>query len=205
MRQYGDKETQPVINAVRDNIEAYFSTEAFTDAFFDGVFDLNTAKGFGLDIWGRILAKDRYLNLDAAENLGFDEGDQADDWYPFDDGTWYNGESVGTNYRLSDEAYRVILLMKAFANIAQTTIPNMNRILMEIFGDRGHVYVVDLGDMAIKVVFNFPLSQYEKAVIESGVFPHPGGVEITMQYVSKQYFGFEGTQLQPFNQAPFLG
>lgn len=201
MKQYSG----PVINQLRENIEAYFSTKAFQDAFFDGVFNLETAKGFGLDVWGRILAKDRYLKLDEAEHLGFDEGDQAGDWYPFDDGTWFDGESVNSNYRLGDDAYRLILLMKAFANISQTTIPNLNRILMTIFGDRGHVYVVDMGNMAIKVVFNFPLTSYEKSVIESGVFPHPGGVEITMQYINKQYFGFEGSGLQPFNLAPFYG
>lgn len=201
MKQYSGA----VITKLRENIEAYFSTKAFTDAFFNGVFNPLTAKGFGLDIWGRIVAAERYLKLDVAENLGFDEGNQADDWFPFDDGTWYDGEAVNSNYRLGDDAFRLMVLMKAFANISQTNIPSLNRILMNIFGDRGQAYVVDLGGMAIKVVFNFAMSPYEKAIIQSGVFPHPGGVELTMQYINKNIFGFHGSQLQPFNQAPFLG
>ena len=92
-----------------------------------------------------------------------------------------------------------LFLLAAFVILLTSTI------LMNIFGDRGQAYVVDLGGMAIKVVFNFAMSPYEKAIIQSGVFPHPGGVELTMQYINKQIFGFHGSQLQPFNQAPFLG
>ena len=206
MRQYGDRETQPVINQLRDNIEAYFSTKAFENAFFDAVFNLKTCRGFGLDIWGRIVAQERFLKIEAnVETLGFDEGDGNGDWYPFDDGTWFDGEGVTENYRLSDEMYRLLILMKAFANISQTTIPNLNKILMNIFGDRGQVYVVDTGNMEIKIAFGFQILPYEKAIMNSGAIPHPGGVKVTMQYLNPDdFFGFEGSGFQPLNQAPFF-
>lgn len=202
MKQYSG----PVMNKIRQNIEAYFSTKASTDAFFNTVFNPKTASGFGLDIWGRIVAQERFIKLDVdAENLGFDEGDANGDWYPFDDGTWFDGHGVTSNYRLSDQMYRLLVLMKAFANISQTTVPNLNRILMNIFGDRGRVHVIDTGNMELKIAFGFQLSPFEKAVMNSGIMPHPGGVMVTMQYInSDDFFGFAGSGFQPFNQKPFF-
>ena len=204
MRQYGDRKTQPVINQLRDNIEKYFSTKAFEDAFFDVVFNPVTCKGFGLDIWGRIVAQERFIKIDAeVENFGYDEA--TGDWFPFDDGTFYDGEGITANYRLSDQMYRLLILMKAFANISKTTVPNLNKILMNIFGDRGQVYVVDTGNMAINIAFGFNLSPYEKAIMNSGIMPHPGGVRVTMQYLNPDdFFGFNGSGFQPFNQKPFF-
>ena len=87
-------------------------------------------------------------------------------------------------YSLSDTAYRKLIMAKALANISATTIPSLNRILNKLFPNRGRCYVQDLGDMAIKYVFEFKLQAFEVAIIEvSGVMPKPAGVSFTTQYL----------------------
>lgn len=200
MKQYSG----PVMNQVRENIRAYFSTDAAFDAFYNIVFNVDTAKGFGLDIWGRIVAQERFIRIETEEEyFGFDEADN--DWYPFNDGVFFDGTGATTNYRLSDDAYRLLIKMKAFANLAQTNIPSMNYMLMQLFGSQGRVYVQDLGNMAINIVFDSQPSVFQKGVLNSGVFPHPGGVHVTFQYMNPDdFFGFFGSGFQPLNQAPFF-
>lgn len=190
------------MNRLREDIARYFSTKEAIDAFYDLAFNVSTAKGIWLDVWGRIVGQSRFLRMNVEqENFGFEEGQL----YPFDEGTFYVAEGATMNYRLEDNSYRLLIMMKAFANLNKPTIPNLNMMLMTLFGDRGKVYVVDLGDMEIRIVFQFPLTQYEIAVLESGVVPHPGGVHVNLQYLTGDlYFGFKGSEFQPFNVAPYF-
>lgn len=198
MKQYSG----PVINRLRQNIAAYFSTEEAINAFFNIAYNVDTAKGIWLDAWGTIVGQTRVLKMSVEqENFGFEEGEL----YPFNEGTFFVSDGATKNYRLADDSYRLLIKMKAFANLNQTTVPNMNMMLMTLFGSRGKVYVVDMGDMEIRIVFNFPLSAYEVAILNSGVIPHPGGVHVNLQYLTGDlYFGFRGSDFQPFNTKPFF-
>ncbi len=201
MKQYSG----PVITKLIENIEAYFNSEAITQLFYEKIYNPKTAVGIGLDIWGEIVARSRFLKIEqAADNFGFQEGDANGDWFPFNDGTFFDVKGATKNFRLDDESYRLLILMKAFANISQTTIPNINNILSNIFKDKGRVYLVDLGNMTIRIVFEFTVSSYERAVIESDAIPHPGGVKVEFQYLNADnHFGFDGSGFQPFNTKPF--
>ena len=201
MRQYSGS----VMNRIRENINAYFNADALMDLFFHNIYNPKTAVGIGLDIWGRIVARSRFLRIEVeAENFGFNEGDANGDWYPFNAGTFYGKEGATKNYRLDDEVYRLLIMMKAYTNLSRTTIPNINRIISTIFADQGKVYVVDIGDMTIRIVFDFMPNAYERAVIESDVIPHPAGVKVEYQYLNAEdNFGFDGSGFQPFNTKPF--
>ena len=201
MRQYSGK----VMTQIRQNIHDYFDADALANLFFKKVFNPKTAQGFGLDIWGRIVARSRFLKIEAdTENFGFTEGNANDDWYPFDDGVFYDRGGATKNFRLDDEVYRLLIMMKAYTNISRTTIPSINNVLSQIFADKGKVYVVDLGNMSIRIVFDFMPTAWERAVIESDVIPHPAGVMVEYQYLNADNnFGFEGSGFQPFNTKPF--
>lgn len=187
---------------IRKRFRDYFATESAFNQFYDIAFNVSTARGVWLDAWGRIVGQTRFLKMNVEQkNFGFDEGEL----YPFDEGTFWSSEGATYNYRLDDNSYRLLIMMKAFANLNMPTIPNLNMMLMTLFGDRGKVYVVDLGDMEIRIVFQFPLKQFEIAVLESGIVPHPGGVHVNLQYLSGDlYFGFKGSEFQPFNVAPYF-
>ena len=97
------------------------------DEFYRREWDVLTADGYGLDVWGRIVAVDRVLQVAVDEFFGFDEGTLS--YSPFNQGRFYGGGEVNTNFRLDDEGYRVLILAKAFANISWARLrPKMRRV-----------------------------------------------------------------------------
>ena len=213
------------------------------DALYDDVINLDTAVGYGLDRWGRIVGINRILQVPVGQFFGFAE---AGDASPFGDsrflgwsdhfgfaeagdalgfgqapfgahkfwggvdplaggGAFYLGGALTSNYTLSDQAYRQLIIAKAAANISDGSIPSINTLLMSLFPGRGNAYVsegtlpiyfgfAEAGDalpfgqapfysgeqiarMTMTYVFRFALSPVERAVVaQSGVLPKPAGV-----------------------------
>lgn len=179
-------------------------------AFYDRVFNVNTAVGIGLDWWGRIVGVPRLLQIPASgQTLGFHNANIPPDWAPFNQGTWFSGANITNAYRLPDDAYRLLILIKALANITATTAPALNKLLRNLFPGRGTVYVRDNGGMSMTFVFQFSLSAAEYAILTlSGVVPHPAGVGFNVIAVPDEVFGFGeaaalGDTVEPFDSAPF--
>lgn len=183
--QYG---TSATITQLVHNMDVYLDPREDFDNFYDFVFNVETAQGFGLDIWGRIVGVDRVLNVPAdTPNPGH---------YPFTPGT----------FALDDDQYRTVILVKALANITNCTAEGLNQLLSNLFADRGRCYVLDLGSMTMQFTFEFFLEPFEYVIItQSGVAPRPAGVLANVRQVDpSQTFGFaEGIQFQPFDQGTF--
>ena len=65
----------PTIVGLVTNMNAYIDQTANFQAFYDFVWNVNTAQGFGLDIWGRIVDVSRNLKIIApVTNFGFQDG-----------------------------------------------------------------------------------------------------------------------------------
>lgn len=170
----------PVLLKLIENLATYIDPTANFDAFYELVFDVDTAVGYGLDVWGRIVGVSRILQLPAPGlYLGFDE---AGDAYTFNEGIFYGGGSLTNNYALSDTAYRRLILAKALANICDGSIPAINQILINLFAaDYGNCYVTDGGDMTMTYTFGALLSPVDYAIVsQSGVLPRPAGVSATI-------------------------
>lgn len=185
-------------------IYQHYDTQSVIDNFYDVVFNLYTAKGFGLDIWGRIVGVGRYLNV-RPQNKYFGFDTPNDSFTPFNVAPFRNGEPETSTYRLSDDAYRKLILVKAMANIVRPNAPTINRMLQYLF-DKRRCYVLDLGDMAMRYVFAFYLQPYERAIIESEYFPRPAGVRVEILEIPEpNIFGFHegGASFAPFNQGTF--
>ena len=173
----------PTICALIENMNEYIDPRADIQAFYDFVWNVNTAESWGLDIWGKIVGVKRSLQITPfAYNFGFNT--PLDSFKPFNVAPFRNSRANPLQaYSLTDTAYRKLILTKALANISSTTIPSLNQILNKLFPNRGRCYVQDLGNMAIKYVFEFKLQAYEVAIIEvSGVMPKPAGVRASTQY-----------------------
>lgn len=165
------------------------------DEFYDCVWNILTAQGHGLDVWGRILGVGRALEVDQGEYLGFAEalpgsngwGQQA----------WYAGPPSSPNFLLADASYRSLLMAKAAFNICEGSIPAINRLLMSLFPGRGNAYVQeglgldetylgfeeaggpdiagwdqapwysgqDFTQMSMRYIFGFPLTPVEQAIV----------------------------------------
>lgn len=166
----------PIILALIDSFAQWLDPKSRFDQFFSLVWDIDTAQGYGLDVWGRILGVNRILQVPDGEYLGFESDDQAK---PFGHGIFYSGTRLTSNAILTDAAYRLLLLAKAALNITNASSGAINAILLNLFGDG---YVRDNLDMSITYVFSRALLPVETAIVfQSGVLPKPCGVSFTVE------------------------
>lgn len=177
--------------------------ESFNDAvnvnvdianFYEKIWNVATAVGNGLDIWGQIVGVSRYLQIPATPYLGFEEAyrtpSAATGAQPFDQAPFYNGVAQTNTFALSDAQYRQLILVKAAANISNLSVPSINALLRAEFGTNngvdpyGSAYVIDNNDMTFQYYLDFVPSTTQIAIIEnSGVFPRPAGVQVTLNYL----------------------
>lgn len=192
----------PAILALIRDMNECLDQRANFEAFYNAVWNVDTAVGFGLDIWGRIVGvpNGRLLQLGANnDTFGFINADDPPDWAPFNQGTFYTGATTSNTFVLGDDAFRTLILAKALANITATTSKALNQLLRNLFPGRGVAYVIDrgqsntaVGGMAMSFVFEFSLSQVEYAILtQSGVMPHPAGVGFNVIVVPGGLIGFQ--------------
>lgn len=202
--QYGNSAT---ITQLIRNMNEYFDPSADFDTFYSFVWDVTTAVGFGLDIWGRIVNVSRELTI-PSDPLYFGFNEASPGSYPFNEQPFWDGSSQSTNtYLLADDAYRQLILTKALANITSVNAPSLNQLLQNLFSDRGRVYVNDLGGMSFRYVFEFDLTPVELAIVtQSGVFPRPAGVKAFVFQSAFPLFGFSeaGSSASPFGEGIFV-
>lgn len=149
-------------------------------AFYDLLWNVDTAVGYGLDVWGRIVGVGRVLQISTENYFSFQQaGNPAS--APFGGGPFFSGQNSTSNFALSDDAYRQLILAKAASNICNGSIPAINQILMMLFPNMGNCYVADTGDMTLQYVFGAPLDPVQFAIItETGVLPKPAGVSTSI-------------------------
>lgn len=172
----------PIIVQLIRNFSDYIDPAANINAFYELVWNVDTAVGHGLDIWGRIVGVGRVLQIGSTDFLGFQHSTSASG-QPFNQAPFYHGGAVTTNYALLDGPYRALILAKALANISNGTIQSINQILINLFGADGQLpvsgnsYCTDGQDMTMTYTFNGALDAVQIAIIyQSGVLPRPCGV-----------------------------
>jgi hypothetical protein len=153
------------LNSLISSFNAAIDPSANISAFLEYIWNVNTAVGNGLDIWGRIVGVSR--NIQAL---------------------------TGEQITLLDPDFKTLILVKSAANIGNVTVPTLNSLLSQIFASYGDVYVQDNLNMTLTYVFSFPPTTAQQAIVEnSGVMPRPAGVEVTYQWptVPGPVFGFD--------------
>jgi hypothetical protein len=194
----------PILTKLIANFDSYIDQTQNLDAFYDFLWNVATAQGYGLDVWGRIVNVKRTLQVPIGNWFGFAEASPGSE--PWGQGAFYSGDPLNGNYALSDAAYRTLIYAKAAANITDGSIPAINQILLNLFPNRGNCYVTDgesygpwfgfaeainslpfnqgqfysgssVSSMVMAYVFTFPLTPVELAIVQqSGVLPKPTGV-----------------------------
>lgn len=189
--------SSPIITQLIQNMDQYISPAANLENFYNQIWNIDTAIGYGLDVWGRIVGVGRVLNVASSEYFGFDEATNLSA-NPFGQAPFYSGQATTSNYSLSDEAYRLLVFAKAAANITDCSIPAINQILMNLFPNRGNAYVTDgRNSGAIGDYFGFSeahASGFGQAPFGDDLVPPSLPNNMTMVYT------FEFT-LQPFEVA----
>lgn len=192
----------PVLTAVIQLLNDCLDPRADIHNFYETVWDVHTATGFGLDTWGAIVGIDREVYLDAEDEfIGFSDG-----MTPFNQGSWAVDESTSRKYRIDDETYRKVIMLKAMSNIIYATAPNINTLLRAMFGKRGRAYYVKNGTMRARYVFEFYLLPLERAIIrKTDLLPRPTGVFLDFyEFGSDKMFGFTESSLTPFGEGVFF-
>jgi hypothetical protein len=137
-----------ILTTIIGNIESYIDPTTNLESFFDLIWNIDTAQGYGLDVWGRIVGVNRSLALEIGAYFGFAESLPGALSFNFGAtgsplaGPFYSGEPLTNVYLLDDDAYRDLILAKAAANITNGSIPAINGILRSLFGtSQGNCYV----------------------------------------------------------------
>lgn len=165
----------PVINALIQSFGAWIDPTADFDSFYLQVWNLQTAVGYGLDLWGRILRVGRVIQI--APDFSYFGSAESGTEVGFGQGPFYSGQSATQNFTLSDDAYRLLLTAKAMTNVCDGSIPAINIILLTLFPGRGAIYVTDGQNMTMTYTAAFALQPWELAVLEQpGILPRPTGV-----------------------------
>lgn len=159
--------------------------------FYDNVFNIATAQGVGLDIWGAIIGMDR---------------------------TIYD-QSTSTKITLDDEGYRKLLYYKALANITDASLYTLNYMINQLFPDYSVTVLNVLVEkqtedgmyynsypMHVRFLFKSYLSDEDLAIFKVGG-PLCVGAGVGWDLVmidTSNVFGFDGSGLQPFNCGVFM-
>lgn len=169
----------PVLLQLISNMDDNIAPGANLNAFYNLVWNVDTAQGYGLDVWGRIVGIGRVLQVSAPTSwFGFKE---ATDAAGFNQAPFSSGTALTSNFALSDAAFRTLILAKALANICDGSIKAINQILINLFAGLGNCYVTDGLDMTMTYTFSFPLTPVQLAIVSnSGVLPKPAGVSVTV-------------------------
>jgi hypothetical protein len=201
----------PIITALIQQWDAALDQTENLSGFFDNIWNVDTAYGYGLDVWGRIvgLPNGRTVSIIGGTFFGFQESGAA---VGFGQGQFYNGVPLTLNYQLNDLQFRRLILAKALANISNGSIQSINRILLTLFFGRGVCYVQDgvspqtyfgfqesgtalgfgqgafyssenVAEMRMTYVFHFELTPIDYAIMNAGVLPKPLGVQSSILIV----------------------
>lgn len=171
----------PILTGMIESFNAAMDLTKPLDSFYDLVWNVLTAQGWGLDVWGRIVGVSRTVAVPGGSlaTFGFEEAGSS--WTGFGQGGFYSGGSVTNTITLSDTDFRLLILAKAATNVCDGAIPSINSILLGLFPGRGDCYVADGQDMSLTYVFKFGLNPIELAIVEtSGVLPSPAGVLVNV-------------------------
>ena len=203
--QYGNSS---IIGTLIDGFNQCVDPAADIDNFYNIVWNVETAQGFGLDIWGRIVGVSRVLFLPPSQlYFGFQTSDT--DSQPFNQAIFYvRGDPLGSggNVALGDDDYRTLIYVKALANISGCNAPTINQLLQNLFPGRGNPYMRDLLNMNIEYVFDFYLTPTEIAILtNSGALLRPAGVGVSIVIELPTLLSFDEASGNPFGVGTFNG
>lgn len=139
------------------------------------VADMQTAQGVYLDWWGQRVGVDRLLKVKG-------------EWCRFD-----------------DDYFRFLLMYRAVCNVSDSTCATINRMLSRLTDTK--VFAVDYQNMQIQsIIVVGSISDLQATVLqEYGLLNRPAGVltNFLIIYPDEKIFGFEGSDLLPFDQGVF--
>ena len=195
--------TSKRMRAVIDAFWQAINPKSDIDLLYRKLVNPRTAEGYGLDVWGRIVAIGRsYLAVDAdTPYFGFDppEGVKNERLNSFGNAPFYN--QIYGKVRLADPMFRTYVFLKALINISNSSLAGLNHMVKLLFPD-ADIQILHTGTMVLRVLILSPLSESDKAALDNLPWL-PAGVGLEMYQVITPTFGVAGTGLQNFCNGTF--
>lgn len=176
----------PTIVQLLSDFRDNIDPQADINLFIEKVMNIDTAEGIGLDILGKIIGMARVVR--------------------------YGGETI----TLTDNLYRRLLMYKAFANISDSTMATMNKMLYLLFGEnlmfaKNLIVEAQNGDeyynsfpMHVRFTALRDLTEEEKLLFALGATLNlSAGVGWSLVVNQSKVFGFKNSGLMPFNCGVF--
>lgn len=171
---------------------------SFFDDFYKNVWNINTCNAYGLKIWGIIVGATRITDDYTGFFWGYNEQDELiiRPYNPNDDtdknttwGMFRDLQKLKNETSLGDEGFRKNILAKAYHNISDFSIPSLNYILMNLFGDNAKnklIWVVDHLDMTFTIQTNFFFSIEEISILQTlNNILAPAGISYNFKEITK--------------------
>ncbi len=216
MKDFTSFDTWDIAETVQSQYATSKRMRAVIDAFWQAINPKNdidllykklvnprSAEGYGLDVWGRIVAIGRsYLAVDDdTPYFGFDppEGVKNERLNTFGNAPFY--KTIYGKVRLADPMFRTYVFLKALINIGDSSLASLNQAVKLLFPD-ADIQILHTGTMVLRVLILSPLSESDKAALDNLPWL-PAGVGLEMYQVITPTFGFAGTELQNFTNGTF--
>ena len=195
--------TSKRMRAVIDAFWQAINPKSDIDLLYKKLVNPRTAEGYGLDVWGRIVAIGRsHLAVDdGTPYFGFDppEGVKNERLNTFGNAPFY--KQIYGKVRLADPMFRTYVFLKALINISNSSLASLNHMVRLLFPD-ADIQILHTGTMVLRVLILSPLSESDKAALDNLPWL-PAGVGLEIYQVITPTFGFAGTELQNFNNGTF--
>lgn len=155
---------------LKENVEDFFNN------WLKNVFTIDTANGFGLDLWGKFLGVPRPSYIDDGQTVYF-----------------------------TDDQYRTVIKGRLMLMMSNGSIHSINKYLNYLFPDKP-VFAMDYYNMTMNIIFFYTPSAQEMAIIQmDGFLPRPAGVKVNYVIAPQdEVFGFDGQDMSTFDQGTFL-
>ena len=195
--------TSKRMRAVIDAFWQAINPKSDIDLLYRKLVNPRTAEGYGLDVWGRIVAIGRsYLAVDdGTPYFGFDppEGVKNERLNTFGNAPFY--KQIYGKVRLADPMFRTYVFLKALINIGDSSLASLNQAVKLLFPD-ADIQILHTGTMVLRVLILSPLSESDKAALDNLPWL-PAGVGLEIYQVITPTFGFAGAGLQNFDNGTF--
>lgn len=163
------------------------------------VYNLKTAKGYGLDMWGKLLGFPRYLpTKEAPENIKPENNALS-----FNEKTFYKVQfgyvdlDAFTYLRLADDMYKVMLNCVLLKTTTDCSLESINAYCKHLFTQMGgSAFIRDSEDMEFTYfIFRFKMPDWFKYIIDNyDILPRAAGVGMKYFESEAYYIGFKGQE-----------
>lgn len=170
--QYKNINIETLINGLADLYDKLI-TQPLND-FYNNIYNLDTANGIGLDLWGEKLNFPRTIR-------------------------YINEETeIENSVTLQDDEYRLVLQVVSLRIYTKMSVAGINQSLKELFSFyNADAYTLDNQDMTyINYIFVWEIPEYLKQAFNNyDLLPHPLAVGTRYREAYYQIFGFKGQKL----------